>query len=247
MGFQFPLSTQRAVQQKRGGRRKRLYKNIPESKQKCPTPARPSVPGSFPAECDHSGSSSGSAVTTISHPKFGPSSSVTDASRAFWALLCTLLYANPQSRKLAGRIWTRFHDDPVLAILCFLCIVLMQRCVLHIPNQISLWSDSSVIFEDVFGIEIRVPYQQCEQFEYFHGFLEYYFRQRPGLKRVVHRRYRLLLGDSRGRMIERSVWTKVVRPRTRLTMAMLLLSAQSQCGKCFGELESRDQYQTRIW
>jgi hypothetical protein len=228
--------------------RKRAYKNKSQSKQKRSAPYHSPLPGSFPADYMCSEVSRTSiASTSMSHPRFDTSCYMADASRASWALLFTVLYANSQSRKLAGQLWMSLQADPVLALLCLMCVVLVQRCLLHVPKHISLLSDNSIAFEDVFGIEIRVPYRQCEQFEFFHGFLEYYFRQRPGLQRVMQKRYRLLLGNARGQIIERSAWNEMVRPKTRLTMAMLLVSAQSQCAKCLGELEPCSKGQIHIW
>ncbi len=230
------------------GSRKRAYGIKSQSSRIRSSSSRCSLPGSFPTdELWTRGSCCSTTHTSLSHSRIDSSRYLTDVTRAFWAILLMWLYANPHSRHLAIRLWARARADPVLTFLCLMCIALVQRCLRHVPMHISLLSDNSIIFEDVFGIELRVPYQQCEQFEFFHGFLEYYFRQRPGLQRVLQRRYQLLLGNFHGQVIERSTWTKVVKPRTRLTMAMLLLSAQSQCAKCFGELEPSNEGQIQIW
>jgi hypothetical protein len=173
------------------------------------------------------------------------SSCGTDISRGFWAIVVLMLYTNRP--ELASRLLALAQADPVFTFLCLITTLLIQRCLVHVPKQISFLSDSSIVFEDVFGVEIRVPYQQCEQIEVFQGFLEYYFRKKPGFQRVIRRRYHLLLGDARGQILDQSCWKAMVKPRARLTMAMLLLSAQSQCAKCLGPLEPCSKGQLYLW
>jgi hypothetical protein len=219
-------------------------KNMRRSKQKKVVGPRCRIPGSFPSDTISRDLTSSTPLPCINNDK---ACCLDDASRAICALLLTALYASPQSRKLALRLWMQVQADPALGLLCLLCVIFVQRLLHHLPKQISLLSDSSITLEDVFGIEIRVPYRQCEQFEFFHGFLEFYFRQRPGLQRVMQRRYRLLLGGSRGQMVERSNWNQTVRPRVRLTMAMFLVSWGNKCAKCSGELTPCQNNLIQIW
>lgn len=133
------------------------------------------------------------------------------------------------------------------SVLGLTAAVLLWRCLTHLPMQISLLPDSSVTLEDAFGLEIRVPYQQCEQYEIFHGFLEFYFRGKPGLQKVLRKHYRLLLGGTGGHQIDRASWTMYVKPRARLAMAMLFMSKQEHCAKCKLQLDFCLEGKVRQW
>jgi hypothetical protein len=225
--------------------RKAHRKDMRRSKRKKIVGHHCRVPGSFPGNTSVCRTLESS--TPMPHISNGKACCLDDASRAVCVLLLTALYASPQSRKLALRLWMQVQADPALGFLCLLCVIFVQRLLFHLPKQVSLLSDNSITFEDVFGIEISIPYRQCEQFEFFHGFLEFYFRQRPGLQRVMQRQYRLLLGNSRGQMVERSNWNKTVKPKIRLTMAMFLISMQNKCAKCSGELAPCKKGSLQIW
>jgi len=169
-----------------------------------------------------------------------------DSLRALVLLIITGFYATPSSKRFLSKLWLRAQTDPILAILLLITGLFLQRCLTHMPAQISWLTDTSVAFEDAFGVEIRIPFHHCERFEFFQDYLEYYFRDRPGLRWVIQRQYRLFLGSVRGREVDRISWQKFVKPRMRMTMAMLLVSLENYCAKCSQHLtESHDQ--TYLW
>lgn len=142
---------------------------------------------------------------------------------------------------MAIRLWMRAPDDPLLALMWLISAYFVHRCLSHIPRQISRLSDSSVVFEDVFGIEFRLPFQVCEHHEIFRGLLAHYFNERFASQRVIIIRYSLVLGNARGVLVDPSSWNAIVKPRTHLIMVLVLhnLSAPG-CAECSGELGKLD-------
>lgn len=160
----------------------------------------------------------------------------TDVLRALFFVVIATIYANPRTRKFLGGLLSTAQCDPVLTLLCLVAAFLTGRVCIQLPRQISLLSDSSILFEDAFGANIRIPFLQCEHYEIFHGFLEVHFRRKPGIAHVWRKQYHVLLGTVNGAVIKPSDWKSVVKPKCRLTLAILLDPQIVMCVKCSGLL-----------
>jgi hypothetical protein len=149
-------------------------------------------------------------------------------------------YANPSIKRILHRLRASAHDDPVLALMIFVAAMCILRFCYQLPAQISLLSDSGVSFEDAFGSRLRIPFLQCSEFEIFRGFLEVHYKHRPGLQRVLHKQYLILLEASQSRVIDLDRWSQMVKPRSRLTMFMVMMSGKYTCPKCQGALDATE-------
>jgi hypothetical protein len=133
---------------------------------------------------------------------------------------------------MACWLWTYVRDDPTIGVLAIDFGLLVLRWSTELPGSVSLLADSSISFEDVFGVETLVPFHHAERLEFFRGFLEYYYRDQPILEHVRRRLYRFSLTGAHDGLIGHQAWEMAVRPRSRVTMAMLLTPSSKVCVKC---------------
>jgi len=159
---------------------------------------------------------------------------------ALSSITCCVLYCTPTSKR-AFRRWISYAaGDPVFATMLIMTGIWIIHSLVSLPHQLSLLGADFVLFEDALGVPVRVPFSTCEHFEIFSAFLKVHFQGKPGFSHVLRRRYHLMIGDSRGRVIEYRNWKNVVRPHTKVSMAMLMTSHTTTCAKCGLSLDARD-------
>jgi hypothetical protein len=157
---------------------------------------------------------------------------VNNISVALVSVSCCILYRNPSAKKAFQKWIANASSDPVFAALLVMTAIWVLRCLTQLPRQLSLLGGNFVLFEDALGVPLRVPFSTCEHFKIFSAFVEVHFEGKPGFRQVVRRNYHLTIGDSRGVVIEHSNWKDLVKPRSRISMAMLMMTYTTMCAKC---------------
>lgn len=157
--------------------------------------------------------------------------------RAILLLVCCLVYGNPSTKQPLQWILIRSYNDPAFGGLLMFTGFCIMQCLMQVPQGLSLLGDSSVLFEDALGSSLRVPFASCENFTMFRSFLEVHFNDRPGHRNVLRKQYHILAGDARGHTIEEEEWGTIVKPKSRITMAMLIAANNRQCPRCRKELQ----------
>lgn len=154
-----------------------------------------------------------------------------DAFRAAVLLAGGAVYADHATQEALRRLFARARVDPMLVLILVAGAFYVIRCLRQLPQQLSILSDNSILFEDPFGVKLRIPFLQCSRAEIFHGFLEAYFKERPGLNRVRRKQYFLALGKSK-RRLDNHRWPEKIRPRSIVTMFMIMVTGEFICFKC---------------
>jgi len=157
---------------------------------------------------------------------------VNNISVALVSVSCCVLYCNPSTKRAFQKWVANASSDPVFAALIVMTAIWVLRCLTQLPRQLSLLGGNFVLFEDALGVPLRVPFSTCEHFKIFSAFVEVHFEGKPGFRHVVHRNYHLTIGDSRGVVIEHSNWKDLVKPRSRISMTMLMMTYTTMCAKC---------------
>ena len=158
---------------------------------------------------------------------------VSDAFRAVLMIAVSAIYSNPTARKLFKKYLTQAPDDPIIVIMLAFAVFCLLKCVSRIPLQLTLLSDSSIIFEDAFGVSMKVPFLQCQHLEIFHGFLEVYFKARPGLRHILRKQYQLVLAGGREGPVDGEAWPRMGKPRCKIVLQMIIVAGLT-CAKCRG-------------
>lgn len=70
--------------------------------------------------------------------------------------------AGDHQRKKIQKFVARFADDPSFGLFALLSCYFFMHFLSSLPRQLSLLSDTSIHFLDPFGMEIRIPFLQCE-------------------------------------------------------------------------------------
>lgn len=156
----------------------------------------------------------------------------TNISIALVSMSCCILYRNPSTKKAFQKWIANASSDAVFAALFVMTAIWVLRCLAQLPRQLSLLGGNFVLFEDALGVPLRVPFSTCEHSKIFSAFIEVHFEGKPGFRQVVHRNYHLTIGDSRGAVIEHSNWKYLVKPGSRISMAMLMMTYTTMCAKC---------------
>jgi hypothetical protein len=125
---------------------------------------------------------------------------LSDAFRAAMLFAGGAICANHSTQEAIRRLYTRARSDPLLVLMFVAGAFYVVKCLGQLPKQLSILSDNSVFFEDPFGVKMRIPFLQCNRAEIFHGFLESYFKERPGFNRVRQKQYYLAVGSSKTRL-----------------------------------------------
>jgi hypothetical protein len=171
----------------------------------------------------------------------------TDAGRAISAAIITALYANPRFRQLAQSIWLQMPQDPVLVILCIISACLIRQYFNSRSSQISLLGDDSLMFEDAFGITIRLPYVQCKSFTTFNAFLQCYYQGKPGESDVLENSFCIMMGSSRSQEVFADSWEPAIKPRSRLTMMIVRYMPNLKCSTCVAGINMARFNDNRGW
>jgi hypothetical protein len=135
---------------------------------------------------------------------------------------------------------------------------------IFLAAPISLFGGDHIWFEDALGkgqkvspdcyqhLEVGLPahHYYCQErsnsSQIFEAFLRVHFREKPGQEKVRRKEYQMLLGNSSGLSIDEESWTKMVRPRSRLIMSMIMAANGNRCPKCDITLSASGE-QTLRW
>ena len=156
---------------------------------------------------------------------------VNNVSVALVSVTLCVLYRSPSTKKAFQKWAAHASSDPVFAALLVMTAIWVFRCLAQLPRQLSLLGGDFVDFEDALGVPLQVPFSTCRHFKLFSAFVEIHFEGKPGFRQVLRRKYHLTFGNNRGMVIEHASWKDLVKPRSRISMAMLI-TYTSMCAKC---------------
>lgn len=117
----------------------------------------------------------------------------------------------------------------------FLFIFLLQKYGSKVPR---LLIGAQIVFEDVFGEEIRLPYREFRHWEKFSNFLTNRFLNQHGEQYVAKGQF--CLYDWEGSHIPREQWQRLV-PNSKIIMSIIVQVAERNiCGRCFRVEEAQE-------
>jgi len=110
---------------------------------------------------------------------------------------------------------------------------LLKQCGSGVPK---LLVGADIIFEDVFGKEIRLPYRKYRHWGNFNDYLLNSFLEGRGKQYVTTGKFRLY--DYQGSSLTKERWQKLV-PNSKVIMSVIIqLSDHNACGRCFKKEDS---------
>ena len=98
-------------------------------------------------------------------------------------------------------------------------LTLMLKVMRSLPPAVSLVLRDNILFEDALGRTHSLQFQQFRHWTVFEAYLRQIFRDLPGMRKVYDGDFLLRIAT---RWLNRGNWYRLVRPRQRITMAMLL-------------------------
>jgi hypothetical protein len=105
---------------------------------------------------------------------------------------------------------------------------MLQQCSSEVPK---LLVGASIVFEDVFGGEIRLSYRKYRHWDIFNNFLLQRFPDGRGKQYVATGLFRLY--DYQGSLLTKNQWQNLV-PNSKVSMSVIIqLSEHNICGRCF--------------
>ena len=152
--------------------------------------------------------------------------------RGMLLLVSCTIYRHPSARRVFEQLTAEVSGDLVSMTILLLAALSIQQCMIRLPQCLSLLGNDSIYFEDALGSARRVSFDTCQHFDIFQAFIRCHFQGKPGLRHVLHDQYHLLAGTSRGLVIDLEKWRQIVRPRSSVTMAIMMDSEDHECEKC---------------
>lgn len=112
---------------------------------------------------------------------------------------------------------------------------ILKQCGSKVPK---LLVGADIVFEDVFGEEIRLPYRKYRQWDNFNDFLLNRFLEGHGEQYVVTGKFQLY--DHQGSSLMKERWQKLV-PNSKVIMSVIIqLSEINICGRCFKQEDTSE-------
>lgn len=159
-----------------------------------------------------------------------------DLVQIIFAVTIAATYQALQRGKSLNTLKISTAEDVLHACLLGYVVLTLFGSAKRVPRLITGMSDDSISLQTALGEELRIPSLQWREYPVLHGFLESYFRDRPGIEWVKRKSYRIMLGGTTGLVIDEQRWTTVISKHMKLTMAMLL-DEDSRCPRCQQSLE----------
>ncbi|KAM0161862.1 hypothetical protein ACHAPG_002208 [Botrytis cinerea] len=125
-------------------------------------------------------------------------------------------------RELLGKFW------PVIAPI-LLHLQILKVYIIHAP---SFLLNDNITFIDVFNRPKSLPYGVYRNWETFTRFLNVNFEGIPGNRQIMENNF--WLTDHKGRIIDRTTWGSLVKPKAQISMAVVLdsMAIGDHCPKC---------------
>ena len=169
----------------------------------------------------------------------------TDVAKLLLAVAVATVCQATQRRTASSLAAPASSDEILHACLVACAILALLSSISHVPRLIDGLGDHKITMQTGLGEELKIPELYWKSHHTLHGYLQYYFENRPGRDWVVRKNYRFLIGGIGGMVIEETKWSAVLSRHTQLTMAFLLLEPK-RCHKCRGVLRVKENNE-KFW
>jgi hypothetical protein len=105
---------------------------------------------------------------------------------------------------------------------------ILKQCGSQVPK---LLVGADIVFEDVFGEEVRLPYRKYRHWDNFNNFLLNKFLTSQAEQYVATGKFQLY--DYQGSSLVKERWQKLI-PNSKVNMSVIIQRSELNiCGRCF--------------